>query len=68
MFKIINQHEHMFHKDLVDPFLKELKSQNLPLGENFSDLRTAAFILANGWVSPPVRFAGFSASVCIRWS
>jgi hypothetical protein len=46
MFKTIDQHEHIFHKDLVDPFLKELKSRSLNLYDAFPDHPKAAFILA----------------------
>lgn len=46
MFKTLNKNEHIFHKDLIDPFLKELKSRPSTLSNTFSDHSKASFILA----------------------
>lgn len=46
MFKTFNKNEHIFHKDLIDPFLKELKSRHSTLSDVFSDHSRASFILA----------------------
>jgi hypothetical protein len=46
MFKTFNKNEHIFRKDLIDPFLKELKSRSSTLSDMFSDHSEASFILA----------------------
>src|SRR3989338_3482088 len=46
MFKIINTHENRFDKELVDPFLKELKAHHVDLLDAFPEHPKAAYILA----------------------
>jgi hypothetical protein len=46
MFKTIHPNEHESNRDLIDPFLKKLKASKPSLGNNFSDISNATFILA----------------------